>query len=444
MFAAFLNELQKIAVSRGRMRVPQSRKGRRPMHVDTMLKKEKDGSLYKEAVSRKIREKTFERAILKKESSASSSQDQLTQLDERRKELEAQRPSTARILAGPAAGGVLGGSLGYLGARALKAGPFTAPLAAAGGAVVGGLGASALRVMKNSRIAREKASVDARRRHLLKKGTKIASTLVNWNGRALTLDQIAQDCAERIKRAASLGTNAAGYKLQGKTEVQGIPIAIENRKGSVREGKNDDGSEWKTKYKIPYGYIEGTKGADGDEVDAYVGPNKDSDEAFVVHQKKDDGSYDEDTVMLGFKSKADAKKAILQHYDDPKYVGSISPVSMARMRQLVASKKKLVKLSTALGTNSKGYSVGSIPWHFHNKEHGTLKSCTGPRTFKGTPQPEYQITETEGGQHLIDQPQAVGHGRKRKPVMFEFQKKVGDRWLLESGEKIAVARRGHH
>ena len=46
---AFFDELEKIAVSRHRLSVAQSRKGRRPMRVDTMLRKEKDGTLYKNA-----------------------------------------------------------------------------------------------------------------------------------------------------------------------------------------------------------------------------------------------------------------------------------------------------------------------------------------------------------------------------------------------------------
>jgi inorganic pyrophosphatase len=132
---------------------------------------------------------------------------------------------------------------------------------------------------------------------------------------------------------ADYGTNSKGFKLQGKTSVQGLKVAIENRRGSVREGKNEDGSKWRTKYKIPYGYIEGTKGADGEEVDAYVGPDKEAPKAYVVKQKKDDGSYDEDTVMLGFKSKAKARKAILQHYDDPKYIGATKAVPMEKLKQ---------------------------------------------------------------------------------------------------------------
>lgn len=145
---------------------------------------------------------------------------------------------------------------------------------------------------------------------------------------------------------AKLQMEKKGFKLQGKTEVQGIPVAIENKPGSVRSGVDKDGEKWETKMRVPYGYIKGTKGADGEEVDAFVGPKKDAKDAYVVHQHKPDGKgYDEDKIMLGFPSKAEAKKTFLQHYDDPKFLGPISRVSMERLKELVATKKKLVKIS---------------------------------------------------------------------------------------------------
>jgi len=48
-YQSMRDEFEKIAASKSRMKVPQSRAGRRPMRVDTMLRKEKDGSLYKQA-----------------------------------------------------------------------------------------------------------------------------------------------------------------------------------------------------------------------------------------------------------------------------------------------------------------------------------------------------------------------------------------------------------
>lgn len=137
------------------------------------------------------------------------------------------------------------------------------------------------------------------------------------------------------------------YKLQGRTNIQGLNIAIENRKGSVRKGVDRDKHEWRIKMKHPYGYIKGTNGADGEPVDAYVGPDKSAPDAYVVHQHKCDGKgYDEDKVMLGFKNKKEAKEAYLKHYDDPKFLGPISKVSVERLKRLVASKRKLVKISS--------------------------------------------------------------------------------------------------
>jgi len=136
------------------------------------------------------------------------------------------------------------------------------------------------------------------------------------------------------------------HKLQGETTHQGLEIAIENRKGSVRSGVGKDGKPWRTVMKHPYGYLKGTKGHDGEEVDVYVGPSKDAPHAFVVHQNKEDGkTYDEDKVMVGFKSEDLARKAYLKHYDDPKFLGPISKVPIERLKALADSGKQLHKIS---------------------------------------------------------------------------------------------------
>lgn len=148
------------------------------------------------------------------------------------------------------------------------------------------------------------------------------------------------------KIKARRGLEKKAYTLQGKTEVQGIKVSIENRKGSVRKGKDSDGKEWRTKMVHPYGYIPRTAGADGEPVDAYVGPDKESPNAFVVHQHKDTGKgYDEDKVMLAFKNKAEAKKAYLKHYDSPKFLGPIKTVPIDRLKELIASKRQLIKIA---------------------------------------------------------------------------------------------------
>jgi hypothetical protein len=138
----------------------------------------------------------------------------------------------------------------------------------------------------------------------------------------------------------------AEHKLHGHLVHQELRIAVENRKGSVRSGVDADGKPWKTKMVHPYGYLVGTKGKDGEEVDAYVGPKQDAPNAYVVHQRKHDGTgHDEDKIMLGFASEAQARAAYLKHYNDPKFLGPISTVPIERLKALIAEKKPLVKIS---------------------------------------------------------------------------------------------------
>jgi len=139
--------------------------------------------------------------------------------------------------------------------------------------------------------------------------------------------------------------NKDGFKLQGRVNFQGLPIAIENDKGSVRSGKSADGTSWSTKMKTPYGYIEGTKGADGDEIDAYVGPDKHAPKAFVIHQAKPDGTYDEDKVMLGYQSAAAARKDILRHHDDPTLFKSITTLAIKNLRDRILEGKQVDKIA---------------------------------------------------------------------------------------------------
>lgn len=161
-----------------------------------------------------------------------------------------------------------------------------------------------------------------------------------------TSRELAKKYADMIRAAA--GVEKRGYKLQGHTDVQGLRVAIENRRGSVRKGKDKDGKEWRTKMLAHYGYFVGTKTkADGEPLDVYVGPKKDEvDHVYVVHQKrKDTGEYDEDKVMAGFKTKREAKAAFLKHYNSRKFLGPISKVTIDRLRELIASKKALAKVT---------------------------------------------------------------------------------------------------
>jgi hypothetical protein len=132
-------------------------------------------------------------------------------------------------------------------------------------------------------------------------------------------------------------------KLHYKTTFHGLPISIENRKGSVRHWTDRNGMAGKTKMLMPYGYVRGTIGADGDHVDVFLGPNKHSRSVFVVNQRAahiDARKFDEHKCMLGFDSKDDAKDAYLKHFDRPAFFGSMTEMTIERFKTWLGDGKK--------------------------------------------------------------------------------------------------------
>lgn len=124
---------------------------------------------------------------------------------------------------------------------------------------------------------------------------------------------------------------AAGNYKKPRMKWHGLDIAIENPKGTVREGVDETGKAWRTEFKHAYGEVSRTEGADGDPVDVFIGPDPDgAPEVYVVRQmrRKKWDEYDEDKCMIGFPSIEAAKQAYLNHYDDPRFFGSI--VAMPR------------------------------------------------------------------------------------------------------------------
>ncbi len=97
--------------------------------------------------------------------------------------------------------------------------------------------------------------------------------------------------------------------------------------------------------KYAYGYVRGTLGTDGDEVDVYIGPNEKSDKVFVVTQMKtpEFKEVDEQKCMLGFNSAKDAKKAYIDQYDNPKFFGSMKEMSLDDFKEKLKTKGKLIK-----------------------------------------------------------------------------------------------------
>lgn len=161
---------------------------------------------------------------------------------------------------------------------------------------------------------------------------------------------IALDLARRARasggRAHSGPTQAqkeAGNYRKRSIQFHGLNISIENEKGSRRSGVSASGKAWGCVLPAAYGYIRRTDGADGDHVDCYVGPHRDSFVVFVVDQKHPHtGSFDEHKCMLGFRDEAEARKIYNAGFSDgsgPKRLAAMTTMSLSAFKDWLKSGK---------------------------------------------------------------------------------------------------------
>jgi len=128
---------------------------------------------------------------------------------------------------------------------------------------------------------------------------------------------------------------------------QGLKIRIDRPKGFVQEGKGEDGGPWKRVYKYDYGFLPKTKGGDGEGLDVFVGPAGDAREAYWAIQRKGDGTFDEYKAFVGFKNKAEAKKAYGSHIP-MRYFGGMAAMSLQMMKAMLGL-EPMEKMATVLG-----------------------------------------------------------------------------------------------
>lgn len=174
-------------------------------------------------------------------------------------------------------------------------------------------------------------------RHSIGGIAKHADSRSFWykNGERVSMKQFHDDLREAKlafgKKPSIKGAGTQGkWKLEDEYDFQGMPICIENKKGSVRSGQEPSGKKWSIKMPFDYGYIKGTSGTDGDEVDCFIGPDKNAKYVYIVHQRTNDAKkkYDEDKCMLGFSSADEAKEAYHSAYNNVDLFTSMSMMSV--------------------------------------------------------------------------------------------------------------------
>jgi inorganic pyrophosphatase len=119
---------------------------------------------------------------------------------------------------------------------------------------------------------------------------------------------------------------------------KGLTVVIENPVGSIRYGK-----DWHHKMLDDYGYIEGYVGADGDDVDCYLGKHLEARRVYVVNQgvMGNPSEFDEHKVMLGYPSESYAKnRYIINHTSGASIFQSIILMTVSKFKEWLKTADK--------------------------------------------------------------------------------------------------------
>lgn len=217
--------------------------------------------------------------------------------------------------------------------------------------------------------------------------------------------------ARQTKRNPSASQKKLGNYPKGKISYNGLKLTIENEKGSDRGEKDSLGVKHSVKMPSAYGYINGTIGADGMQVDCYIGKHPESPVLWIVDQDKfasngEDKGFDEHKVMLCFKSFDKAMKAYLKsHYDGLGHERASAvvqlnydelkrwlkkgdmkrPISEQGIGHVVARRgvgggiTKADTISQGTGLLNYDQSVGLVPKKKAKKSKRKLRQSRGPR-----------------------------------------------------------------
>ena len=153
-----------------------------------------------------------------------------------------------------------------------------------------------------------------------------------------------KEARERTERNPTEAQKEAGNYAKGTARVAGLEITIETPKGANRTGTDARGRNWSVKMRNDYGYVRGTRGADGDQVDVHLGPQLDEASYVYVIDQNDlqTGAFDEHKAMLGFKDEAAALQAYDSAYSDGRgfeRLGGIQKMSVPEFKRWLNSRE---------------------------------------------------------------------------------------------------------
>ncbi|WP_422320222.1 hypothetical protein [Prosthecobacter sp.] len=188
--------------------------------------------------------------------------------------------------------------------------------------------------------------------------------------RQTEVNQRAEKAANETDPAPSEAQKAAGNYAKGKFNWNGLTISIENPRGSVRRGTDDNGKAWGVTMPHHYGYVLGTTGKDKDHVDIFLGPNLESQLVLIVNQRKPgNGHFDEHKLMAGFDSPIAAARAYLASYTPGwRGFGSAVPTTIPVLKEWlqnhdttkIATRESIAKIAQTLPLKNPEIPANSV------------------------------------------------------------------------------------
>lgn len=171
----------------------------------------------------------------------------------------------------------------------------------------------------------------------------------------------ARDMDTARQQVAAAPTDAqkeAGNYAKAHVKWNGLDVAIETAKGQERTGVDSDGERWAVTMPADYGYVKRTEGADGDQVDVYMGPDPQAQTVYVVDQQDaETGAFDEHKAMLGFNSKAEAVAAYDAGFSDgrgPERRAAVTAMTVEEFKAWAKSGDTAKPLAEAARTLARG------------------------------------------------------------------------------------------
>lgn len=205
---------------------------------------------------------------------------------------------------------------------------------------------------------------------LKEKGVDVSDRIQDDGNAISMVNKAIEEAEKETETDLTPEQKESGDYKKGHVKIQDFDIAIENPKGSIRSGVDKDGKEWSQEMHNTYGYFEGTKGKDSDDVDCFIGPNPLSEDIFVIDQLDKDGNFDEHKVMFGFDSSEEAREAYLSNYEDGwTGLGDITKVNIEDFRKWVQKDDvrskpftEYLKVTDAMDPNEDGDERVFVNW----------------------------------------------------------------------------------